>query len=135
MADSGIPACPQTAARDHGSGGESGLRSPGKRGTPPDRSNHGVAESTIARQKKARLQRTASGPCSLPHVGMQVDLGRFFYALHAALQNETGRYILLRRSVRRGLVFTRCAMPTRPRRATCHRRSIHAAGDRAIGRG
>jgi len=42
--------------------------------------------------KKARLQRTASGLCSLPHVGMQVDLLGSAKNLHAALQNKTGGF-------------------------------------------
>ena len=43
-------------------------------------------------KKKARLQRTASGPCSLPHVGMQDDSAQIIPKLHAALQNNTCRY-------------------------------------------
>ncbi len=42
--------------------------------------------------KKARLQRTASGLCSLPHVGMQDHSARPESDLHAALQNNTRRY-------------------------------------------
>ncbi|MFC3654200.1 hypothetical protein FZ025_08500 [Xanthomonas hyacinthi] len=86
-----------------------------------------MAESMIGRQKKARLQRTASGPCSLPHVGMQVDLGRFFCALHAALQNETGQYILLRRSTRQALNVIASALPPQPRRVDMQSSQHHAA--------
>ncbi|HHA2439810.1 TPA: hypothetical protein ACOEQR_004572, partial [Stenotrophomonas maltophilia] len=39
--------------------------------------------------KKARLQRTASGLCSLPHVGMQGHRAGCESTLHAALQNKT----------------------------------------------
>lgn len=46
----------------------------------------------IARHKKARLQRTASGLCSLPHVGMQDHSARPESDLHAALQNNTRQY-------------------------------------------
>ncbi|WP_219927807.1 hypothetical protein, partial [Stenotrophomonas sp. HMWF023] len=42
--------------------------------------------------KKARLQRTASGLCSLPHVGMQGHRAVYESTLHAALQNKTGGY-------------------------------------------
>lgn len=70
-------------------GGSHGMRC----GLHLQRISRGLAlDPATCRHKKARLQRTASGLCSLPHVGMQDHSARPESDLHAALQNNTRQY-------------------------------------------